>query len=203
MTADNIYIWANWTLVGALVLGVLSTYAIVASGNIRDSELKRELKEKDKSIATANARALEAQLALEKLKQLKQPRNITKDGQVRISSKIKSYSGILFDIAATTSKESLALVEQIEKILILADWKQLEWTGGSISRNGKPTIGHAIETGVSIQVEFSQEKQLLGIAKALASALNEEGITAREEFMPKPKTKNHNAIHIIIGDKPL
>jgi hypothetical protein len=41
MSADNIYYYANWALIGALVLGVIATYAIVASGNIRDSSLRR------------------------------------------------------------------------------------------------------------------------------------------------------------------
>jgi hypothetical protein len=45
-------------LVGALIVGVLATYAIVVSGNIRDKELKRELKDKDDQIA--NARGEEA-----------------------------------------------------------------------------------------------------------------------------------------------
>lgn len=61
MSADDVYYYANWTLVAALVLGVISTYAIVASGNIRDSALRRE-------VANANARAAEAELVLAKFR---------------------------------------------------------------------------------------------------------------------------------------
>lgn len=43
MTADSVYSLANWTLVGALIIGVLSTYAIVVSGNVKEREFKREL----------------------------------------------------------------------------------------------------------------------------------------------------------------
>ena len=45
MSADDVFFWANWALVAALVLGVLATYAVVVSGNIRDENLKRELAE--------------------------------------------------------------------------------------------------------------------------------------------------------------
>ncbi len=60
MSADDVFFWGNWVLVGALIVGVLATYAIVVSGNIRDVELKRGLKDKDDQIANATARGEEA-----------------------------------------------------------------------------------------------------------------------------------------------
>jgi hypothetical protein len=35
MSADDVSWWANWILVGALLVGVAATYAIVVSGNIK------------------------------------------------------------------------------------------------------------------------------------------------------------------------
>jgi hypothetical protein len=71
MSADAIYYWANWVLVGALLLGVAATYAIVTSGNIRDSALKQELAAQGAVVAQANERAasLEKEAAEAKLKQ--------------------------------------------------------------------------------------------------------------------------------------
>ena len=63
MSANDLFFWANWFLVGALIVGVVSTYAIVASGIIRDKELKLELKVKDDQISLANVRAEEAKAA--------------------------------------------------------------------------------------------------------------------------------------------
>ena len=62
--AEAVSWWANWILVGALVVGVLATYAVVVSGNIRDSNLKRELTASGERIArlkheTARLRAKE------------------------------------------------------------------------------------------------------------------------------------------------
>jgi hypothetical protein len=52
MSADDVSWWANWILVGALLIGVVATYAIVVSGNIKEANLKRELKEKDDALTT-------------------------------------------------------------------------------------------------------------------------------------------------------
>jgi hypothetical protein len=52
MSADDVSWWANWILVGALLVGVAATYAIVVSGNIKEANLKSELKEKDDALET-------------------------------------------------------------------------------------------------------------------------------------------------------
>ena len=70
MSADDVSWWANWILVGALLVGVAATYAIVVSGNIKEANLRRELKEKDErteELKAANLK-LEAQIAPRRLK---------------------------------------------------------------------------------------------------------------------------------------
>jgi hypothetical protein len=54
MSVDAVFFWANWILIGALVLGVLATYAIVVSGNIRDRKLNLTLSERASDAAHAN-----------------------------------------------------------------------------------------------------------------------------------------------------
>lgn len=226
-TASRLYDLANIGLIIGLVIGVVSTIVVAWMGTVKEGYLDRALADShertailekqageaklaiaeaqtqlaESSVRAANAeqKAAEAKLALEKYKA---PRVLTTDGQARVTSKMKAYSDMAFDFASTTSKESLNLLEQIESALISAKWTQLEWTGGSISRNGKTPIGHAIETGVTVQVEIAQKEHLLDVAKALSSALNNEGIAAEAQLMPVPKTANHNAIHIVVGDKP-
>ena len=58
-TAELVWRWANWTLVGALVLGVVATYAIVVSGRVRD-------RISSERIAEARAEAANATLGLAK-----------------------------------------------------------------------------------------------------------------------------------------
>jgi hypothetical protein len=67
MTVDTLHSFANWALVGSLVLGLLSTYAIVVTGNIKEKELKRELSKANEAVekaktdaASANERAADA-----------------------------------------------------------------------------------------------------------------------------------------------
>lgn len=57
MSAEDVSWWANWILVGALLVGVAATYAIVVSGNIKEANLKRELKEKDDALEIYKADA--------------------------------------------------------------------------------------------------------------------------------------------------
>jgi hypothetical protein len=68
MSADGVFFWANWALIAALVLGVLSTYAIVVSGNIKDAEVKRKLSEHEAQTASARAEAAKLNHETELLK---------------------------------------------------------------------------------------------------------------------------------------
>jgi hypothetical protein len=74
----------NWFLLGSLVVGVISTYAIVVSGKIRDTESKRALAHAREVSAQANERAAQlekeaafAQLETERLKELMAWRRLT------------------------------------------------------------------------------------------------------------------------------
>lgn len=70
MSVDDVFFWANWTLVGALVIGVAATYAIVVSGSIRDANLKRELSSSSERTVGLEKEAADAQLETERLKQV-------------------------------------------------------------------------------------------------------------------------------------
>lgn len=92
--AEDIFWYANWVLVGALVVGVLATYAIVVSGDAKERHLKHELSEKDlafnkykieaaervatleTSAAEAGARQKEAELALQRVRRVLNSRTI-------------------------------------------------------------------------------------------------------------------------------
>jgi hypothetical protein len=115
MSADQVYFWANWILVGALVLGLLSTYAIVVSGNIKEANLKRELKDKDTALeeykvnaaqriadansaaeaakegaAKASERAAELGIEAEKLKSQLAWRSISPDAASKLAGRLSA-----------------------------------------------------------------------------------------------------------------
>lgn len=43
--AEIISYWSNWILIGTLIVGVIATYGIVVSGNVKEDALKSELAE--------------------------------------------------------------------------------------------------------------------------------------------------------------
>jgi len=55
--AEVVWDWANWLLVGALVVGVVATYFIVQTAKVKEAALKQELAAAGKIAATANERA--------------------------------------------------------------------------------------------------------------------------------------------------
>lgn len=198
MSADSVYSYANVFLIFSLVVGVLATFAIAASGKIRDEALNREIAASNERAAEANARALEASLALEKFKA---PRSLSMEAQQRIVAKVKPFAGTQFNVSATQDKEALNLLMGIEDALNAAEWKELKMIGeGTLRRNGRPSVILVVEVGVSIQVAQSMKEKLLPTAKALVEALNEEGIDARDEFTWN--NSNSDIIHVVVGQKP-
>jgi len=60
MTADSVNSWANGLLVASLIFGVIATYAIVVSGNIKEKVFKRELSKTNADAEKAKADAANA-----------------------------------------------------------------------------------------------------------------------------------------------
>ena len=100
--AEFISVWSNWMLIGALIIGVVATYGIVVSGNVKESaanteiaRLSSEAEASRAAIADANARALEAQA---QLAQFKAPRTVTEAQALRFIEEATKYSGTQADI---------------------------------------------------------------------------------------------------------
>jgi hypothetical protein len=125
MSADDVYYYGNWALVAALVFGVVSTYAIVVSGNMRDRALRRE-------VANANARAAEADLALAKFRT---PRAslLTPEVKASIVKKLKSFAGTKFDVGHDQrDREVWDFLWNFEPLLTEAGWIHVNWSGGAM-----------------------------------------------------------------------
>lgn len=98
--ADSIFFWANWALVFALGIGVVATFAVVASGIEKDKASKLELATANENAALANERA--AGLAKEtealraanlKLEEALAPRRITGEQRVALVEAFSKFSG--------------------------------------------------------------------------------------------------------------
>lgn len=100
MSADAVYSLANWVLIGALVLGVVATYAIVVSGKIKEKRFKQELSETYERAANAELQAAEAiqkaeeeKLARVKIEESIAWRRLSKDQKEVLTSKLNRFSG--------------------------------------------------------------------------------------------------------------
>jgi hypothetical protein len=58
--AEFISFWSNWVLIGALVVGVLATYGIVVSADVKEAAFKREIASAGKVAETARENAAKA-----------------------------------------------------------------------------------------------------------------------------------------------
>jgi hypothetical protein len=113
MSADDVFSLANTLLVISLIVGVLSTFAIVRSGKIRDAVLTQKLAEANRAAGDANKLAadanketailkqsnvrLEVQLEQERIKRLElekrvEPRHLSDEQRASLVSKLRTSS---------------------------------------------------------------------------------------------------------------
>jgi hypothetical protein len=165
-----------------------------------DAEIARE------GAAAAHAKALEAQLALEKYKA---PRTLSETQRKSIIEKVALFNGIVFDagIGPLNDPEPQLFLEALEMLLRDAGWKQVDWQTQpavlSLGRAGKPSIGSVSVTNVYIEYP-SENSYLSSAATALVKSLLNEGIDAAAfpyQGSSDRNYKNNDIIHIMIGRK--
>lgn len=194
--AEFVSYWANWTLLGALLIGLVATYGIVVSSNVKKQQFKL-------SVANADARALEEKLALEKFKQA---RELTPEQLSIISKRAEKYSGTIFDAgAASTDPEYLLLLRQIIGALKGANWVQVDWQGPGATINNAPgqSLGLVSVAGVAFFVSPDAKPELAAVASEMVICLNEKeiGIEANAGRLAVSGNINATIIHVMVGRK--
>jgi len=154
--AEFISFWANWILVGALVVGVIATYGIVVSGNVKEAALKGELAAAGKDAADAikqaaatnaraadiekqaaelNARTVEAQSALErerierlKLAEKLGPRHLADSDKALLMSAARGRD-ISLVIEVINDMEAGLFAEEIRDFLLSAGVSHVQLMG--------------------------------------------------------------------------
>ena len=152
------------------------------------------------AIAEANARAVEAQLALEKYKA---PRSLSPLQQSAITEAMSPFAGVGFVFSVQTDPEPIALMEQIGKVLTDAKWQWLPAEGPIVwTSPGKPQASIIAFSGISIQIDDSLTAQVGPAVIALNEALNEVGIESSTKRIVDGTEPVRTAIHIYVGKKP-
>jgi hypothetical protein len=167
---------------------------------LETARLSKEADTARASIAAANARAAEAQLALEKLKT---PRSLTPDQQSRIVSKIRKFAPQEYALAVGPGSEPSAFLAALDKVLSNANWVKVPPFGMiTVQTAVGPAASNSL-SGVRIQVASSKEPELREAVVALLAALASENIEADAAQSPTEMTSRPTAIQIVVGIKPL
>ena len=100
------------------------------------------------------------------------------------------------------------LLGPIESALSAGGWVQIDWADKAPApmnylRAGQPVVGNVGAVGVVALVNPSKAADLMGSATAFASALTAEGIAAVAKVSDESTAANPNAIHVLIGHKPV
>jgi hypothetical protein len=132
ISADDVFLAANWALLISLIAGVVATWAIVVSGKIRDENLRRELK-------AADERTAELQAANLKLESQIAPRRVNFDQQKGIAAALSSFAGekvvvrsYMLDAEAAVVGGQIIDVLKVAKIDV-DDRRMSESSAGSIA----------------------------------------------------------------------
>lgn len=168
----------------------------------RIAELSTQAEELRNRTAEANARASEAQLALEKFKA---PRSISSEQKSIMVETLRGFAGQKFDMAVNSGDpEAGLLLNAIEGVLLDAGWEQIDWKGGDLvfTRPSRKVVGLISMIGVFVQIEKNKIEPFEAAAVTLAGSLSLEGIIAKAEAGEVPSADNKDVMHIMVGRKP-
>jgi len=213
-TATTLGNIANVGLLLSLLTGVISTFLIVKTTDVKEGhwdaardranerivELTTQGDQLRKDTAEATARALEAQLELEKFKK---PRSISPEQRNRLADSMKEFEGQqYFGMVASDVPDAWDVWREISLSLELAGWKRLPPPGLAATQYGPPAgIPLAPQAGVMILASVanvpSENMRLYELAKVLAAKLTDESIVAGAGFTQAQP----NTIVIVIGPK--
>src|SRR6516165_1866689 len=113
MTADDWFFWCSWFGAGALAVGVVCSVGIAISGNIRDTQLKRDL-------AASAERIANAELKAEQLRKELGPRRLQREIFLKkIAESPKAHVEIMY---LRDDPECFDLAQQIWRALEDAKW---------------------------------------------------------------------------------
>jgi hypothetical protein len=134
------------------------------------------------------------------------PRLLTTSQQQDISSKMSAFPKTPVVFGVFQDPEAIALLNQMSRILISANWVEQEWKGGGdivLNRGpGHPSAGYTYVGGLYVQADNSHAADFGPIARELAKLLSDDGISANAEVGRMTPNDNKNAIRILIGQKP-
>ena len=204
-TAESVFFWSNWILVVALILGVVATFFIVVSGNVKEAAAKIDSQDAAVKIAEANAVAQSARLELAKLKS---PRALSEAAAVSLVEELKQTPVRSVFVGATNDLfEAAAFSEQLVLIAEGAGYSAARRDGAAQNRVGTVkgvvvayTAGN--KKGKAFALTLAQGLSKRGIAASAFDGLDRNIRDAVAKQMNKTlEDDNFSSVVIAVGDK--
>ncbi|MGC1777091.1 MAG: hypothetical protein WBB34_04040 [Xanthobacteraceae bacterium] len=214
--ANRIADIANLFFIASLVVGVVSTIVIVRMTGVKErywdadrtasaekiATLTTQGEQLRKDTAEANARAAEAQLALERYKA---PRIILEEDRPKLIAALVNFAGTKAAIYVLgDGPEPNALAASLQNTLSRALWDVATWNWS----------GAGAATGVIVFPKPGSGTEIDTICEALVAGLNSVGVGAAKQQWPGPDWDHFGGmlngpsnptaapIRIVIGTKP-
>jgi hypothetical protein len=190
--ASALYDWANWVLVVAAAVGVVSTILVIWMGKVKEEYLKRELANTNERTEELRKKNLAFEAAIS-------PRHLE---QMQTAEALSRFAGLPFVVVSPSDFEPKRTAGYIRFMLLQANWTQFT----------EPlTHPFAFFDGVTVHVMGRISKQDdpgRDAAMALVSILNDNGIqsTVGYPITPgkMPSTMERSSVLVVeVGPKPL
>jgi len=202
-----------FTAFAAIFVGVTTWVAFkkasllaTAQGNLsqlKDVQLRKDLKNKDVEIASTNERAARAEEQAAKanleLEKLRTPRTIGSHDRAEIIEAIKEFSGTPYDLSAGTDSESVQFMKTMQSLLNDSGWKQLPFNGPIGITNTDPLVGISLNSGINVEIAAVRVSRWSKAMDKLVGILKAKHVVAAGIVS---QTDDANAVHIMVGKKP-
>jgi hypothetical protein len=209
--ASRISDFANIFFIVSLVVGVVSTIVIVWMAGVKEdwwdqdrrisaeriAELTADADSSKADIAEANARAAEAQLALEKYKA---PRTLTTEQQRAIEEALKPFAGQQYALSVAPGNEPAAFLCVLDGILTRAGWKQSAVIGSVTVGTDCGTAALNSLTGIDARRSPNASPAAIAAINALIEALANTDADARGRTDPVNNPRG-DVIVLMVGAK--
>ncbi len=204
---------ANAFLIGALVVGLIATFAIYWLGNIKEDYSQERSDKLENDTAQAKARTAEAELRLEELRRRLAPRQINGVEFIEaLKGKPKAFIEILY---RRDDGEAFALALQFRDWLKAAAWTSNEPSPIGASESARLTMQPSTvgvggqPSGVTIvaRADSNEDFRILGdrdanttinaLRVALERSMGGAAVSLNSEAAPKK-----GVLRLVVGQKP-
>lgn len=177
--AEFISFWANWLLICALIVGVIATFGIIVSSNVKEAALKRDVAEANARAAEANEKAEQERLARVKIEVRIAPRKLTQAQQNELTVKLSGLPKQRGTVRASPSTpESEMFARVLAAPLRAAGW-DIEPVAGTATATVLYPTGVVIEWATDpTNPNIHEQGYRAAAAEKLVEVLGEFGVDA-------------------------